>query len=34
MSSGGAAYGQLSYPDFLLTGDAVQNVKGQKKAKL
>ncbi|KAB8072325.1 hypothetical protein BDV29DRAFT_196952 [Aspergillus leporis] len=30
MSAGGAASGALSYPDFLLTGDAVPNVKGQK----
>ncbi|GAB1208093.1 hypothetical protein APSETT445_006833 [Aspergillus pseudonomiae] len=30
MSSGGAASGALAYPDFLLTGDAVPNVKGQK----
>ncbi|RAL02156.1 SDR family oxidoreductase [Aspergillus ibericus CBS 121593] len=34
MSAGGAAYGKLSYPDFLLSGDAVPNVKGQKKSKL
>ncbi|KAK1140677.1 peroxisomal 2 4-dienoyl-CoA reductase sps19 [Aspergillus melleus] len=30
MSAGGAAYGKLNYPDFLLSGDAVPNVKGQK----
>ncbi|OOF92707.1 hypothetical protein ASPCADRAFT_209959 [Aspergillus carbonarius ITEM 5010] len=34
MSAGGAAYGKLSYPDFLLSGDAVPNVKGQKSSKL
>ncbi|PLB33134.1 SDR family oxidoreductase [Aspergillus candidus] len=33
MSSGGTT-GSMSYPDFLLTGDAVPNVKGQKKSKL
>ncbi|PLN79794.1 oxidoreductase [Aspergillus taichungensis] len=33
MSSGGTT-GPTSYPDFLLTGDAVPNVKGQKKSKL
>lgn len=30
MSAGGAASGSLAYPDFLLSGDAVPNVKGQK----
>lgn len=30
MSAGGAASGALAYPDFLLSGDAVPNVKGQK----
>ncbi|KAE8368569.1 hypothetical protein BDV27DRAFT_40359 [Aspergillus caelatus] len=30
MSAGGAASGSLPYPDFLLSGDAVPNVKGQK----
>ncbi|KAE8348782.1 hypothetical protein BDV28DRAFT_77747 [Aspergillus coremiiformis] len=30
MSQGGAASGALTYPDFLLSGDAVPNVKGQK----
>ncbi|OGM46587.1 peroxisomal 2 [Aspergillus bombycis] len=30
MSAGGAASGNLAYPDFLLSGDAVPNVKGQK----
>ncbi|QMW44255.1 hypothetical protein G4B11_007675 [Aspergillus flavus] len=30
MSAGGAASGSLAYPDFLLSGEAVPNVKGQK----
>ncbi|KAE8373613.1 hypothetical protein BDV26DRAFT_271689 [Aspergillus bertholletiae] len=30
MSAGGAASGSLAYPNFLLSGDAVPNVKGQK----
>ncbi|EAW12647.1 SDR family oxidoreductase [Aspergillus clavatus NRRL 1] len=34
MSAGGAAQGQLQYPDFLLSGETVQKVKGQKKSKL
>ncbi|PWY72932.1 NAD(P)-binding protein [Aspergillus heteromorphus CBS 117.55] len=34
MSAGGAASGSLAYPDFLLSGDAVPNVKGQKTSKI
>ncbi|OJJ95239.1 SDR family oxidoreductase [Aspergillus brunneoviolaceus CBS 621.78] len=34
MTAGGAAQGALQYPDFLLSGDAVPNVKGQKTSKL
>ncbi|THC92324.1 hypothetical protein EYZ11_008218 [Aspergillus tanneri] len=34
MSAPGAAYGKLGYPDFLLSGEAVPNVTGQKKSKL
>lgn len=34
MSAGGASSGKLSYPDFLLSGEDVPNVTGQKKSKL
>ncbi|KAL5356481.1 hypothetical protein BJX96DRAFT_142870 [Aspergillus floccosus] len=34
MSAGGAAAGEMGYPDFLLSGEAVQHVKGQKQSKL
>lgn len=35
MSAGGGSFGKLTYPDFLLSGDAVPNVKGSKeKSKL
>jgi hypothetical protein len=30
MSAGGASGGNLSYPDFLLSGDEVPNVTGKK----
>ncbi|PYH67286.1 SDR family oxidoreductase [Aspergillus vadensis CBS 113365] len=34
MSTTGATSGKLAYPDFLLSGNPVPNVKGQKKSKL
>ncbi|OJJ85410.1 SDR family oxidoreductase [Aspergillus glaucus CBS 516.65] len=34
MSAGGGSFGKLEYPDFLLSGDAVPNVKGSKESKL
>lgn len=34
MSSGFATSGNLSYPDFLLSGEEIANVTGKKKSKL
>jgi peroxisomal 2,4-dienoyl-CoA reductase len=34
MSAGGASNGELSYPDFLLSGQPVPNVKTGKNSKL